>query len=72
MTKDRLCPFRKQTVMVDYRLSGNGGVVNTEYGENFLPCIGKKCAAYWSDTITKTGLTHPIEVDGCKLIFKGY
>lgn len=66
-----MCPFRKQTTMINYQLTFNTGVVNTEYEESFLPCIGKECAAYWSDTITKTGLTHPIEVDGCKLIFRG-
>lgn len=43
----KLCPFRKKTETMDYRLAGSGGVLpNTE--EYFLECLEKQCMA-WSE-----------------------
>ncbi len=40
------CPFRKRTVMTDYKYSGNGSIVDTIHDERFLECLEKGCMLY--------------------------
>lgn len=62
MEENKLCPFRKEIIMTDYKTSGEGYPVDTQYEETFLPCLGEKCAAYWTDII--------MMINGCKFFDK--
>ena len=42
----KLCPFRKETSMTDYRLTGNGFPITNSYVNNFLECLEEKCMGW--------------------------
>ncbi len=44
---NKLCPFRKETRMTNYKYNSFGGnPVDTVYEEEFLECLKEKCQAW--------------------------
>ncbi len=42
----KLCPFRKETSITDYKYAGNGFPIAYGYSENFLECLEEKCIGW--------------------------
>lgn len=42
----KLCPFRKETSMTDYRIAGNGFPMADGYLDSFLECLEEKCMGW--------------------------
>lgn len=55
--KTKLCPFRKTTV---YNGNTNYDTVDVSAVEDFLPCIGEECAAYYKNMF--------LDTDECRLL----